>query len=174
MDLRAVFLLHGLPELRQELHGSIPCPDRICRDDLAVLRRAAGSKPGIQIVQLRAEGIFHLLQRAAARAVCGHAEGQQGGIRREDRRGVGLCRAAQQTEREIRPAYRRRLIRYGQILDRLRLFRRLDGITRNDRVQPGISRLCFLRCFRRSGRTAAGAEHHRCQQQADKLFQLHA
>ena len=44
MDLRAVFLLHGLPELRQELHGSIPCPDRICRDDLAVLRRAAGSK----------------------------------------------------------------------------------------------------------------------------------
>ena len=27
MDLRAVFLLHGLPELRQELHGSIPCPD---------------------------------------------------------------------------------------------------------------------------------------------------
>ena len=81
MDLRAVFLLHGLPELRQELHGSIPCPDRICRDDLAVLRRAAGSKPGIQILQPCAKRVFHLLQRSAACTVCGHAEGQQGGIR---------------------------------------------------------------------------------------------
>ena len=54
-----------------------------------------GSKPGIQIVQLRAEGIFHLLQRAAARAVCGHAEGQQGGIRRGSswRRALPRCAA---------------------------------------------------------------------------------
>lgn len=85
-----------------------------------------------------------------------------------------LCCAAQQIECKIRPTHSGGLIRHGQILDRLRLSQRFGSIRRNNRVQPGIGRLRFPRCLRRSGGTAAGPEQQCCQQQADELFQLHA
>ena len=101
VKLRIILFPDRLPELLPDLQ-LLPRPEGIGRDDLAVLRQAAGGKPVVQVVRLCAEGLLHLLQRSAVRAVCGHAEGQQHGIWRQKSRFIRLCSIPQQRDGEIR------------------------------------------------------------------------